>query len=206
MKVFASILSADLLNLSTFIDRVTAAGVDGIHLDFMDHHYVQNLAFGPEWIKQIRSYTNLPIHVHAMMTQMTADKCLRWFEYGASALMLHPETWADSDKAWQEMCEQYPIYAVINPHPNRIDVSSMAMLCRGLLIMSVHPGRGGQKFIPSSLQAIPAGFDEIWVDGGVGPEQCELLLSKDFHGVVLGSALNHHNMKTLIQSYQNDKS
>lgn len=202
MKVYASILGADLLHLGVFIDKLTMMGVDGIHLDFMDHHYVPNMAFGPAWIEQIRRYTDLPIHVHLMMKQVDAKKCYDWHQLGASAFMIHPETWVDSHDAWVQMCQDMPTYAVINPMPDRINLSSIASYVRGVLMMTVRPGFAGQTFIAEALQGIPAGFDEVWVDGGVGRDQLPDLCDRGIMGVVLGSSLNSDDAADLIAAYK----
>ena len=202
MKVFASILAADLLHLGQFIDKMITVDVDGIHLDLMDNHYVPNMAFGPAWIKQIKSHTDIPMHVHLMMTHIDAKKCYDLYECGASSLMIHPETWVDSHDAWVQVCQDIPIYAVANPAPDRVDLSSVAPYVKGLLLMTVKPGFAGQAFMPQVVSDIPQGFDEIWVDGGIGYDQLNQLTNKNIHGVVLGSSLNHDGVAQLVADFQ----
>ncbi len=202
MKVYASVLSADILDLGSAIKKYVQGGVDGIHLDFMDNHYVPNLAFGPIWIKQIRKIVDCPIHVHLMMSYTTRAQCDAYFNLGADVLMLHPSTWAGSEDDWQQLCRDHSIVGVINPDESYSDYQKMFDQTSAILVMTVMPGFGGQSFMPEALSKCSQIAKPIWLDGGVDASQHDCISQYAITGVVIGSALNCADIRGLIDLYR----
>ena len=152
IKISPSILSADFSKLGKEIQDLEKAKGDLIHIDVMDGHFVPNITIGPEVIKKLRKYTSLPFDVHLMIAPV--DNFIRQFaEAGANIITIHPEATKDllasinkiksyNKKAGVSLNPKTPIDAVV-PVLNEIDL---------VLIMSVNPGFGGQKFIKNTLE------------------------------------------------------
>src|SRR5213596_674335 len=148
--VAPSILAADFSRLNDEIHRVEAAGADWIHCDIMDGHFVDNISFGPEIVRIVRGLTSLPLDVHLMIEH--ADRYApRFVEAGANSITVHVEPEAEHDvsktlrvirdggcRAGLSLNPATP-FAAVELHLSQIDL---------LLIMTVHPGFGGQAFRP----------------------------------------------------------
>ncbi len=178
VKIAPSILSADFRNLEKEITRVEKAGADLIHLDIMDGHFVPNITFGPMIVKFVRLCTKLPLDVHLMIEN--SDLYLEKFvEAGADYLTVHQEGNRHLHRTLTRIkslgvkngCVLNPAtpFCLVKPIMGEIDL---------LLLMSVNPGFGGQKFIPSVLDKIAEAKKfiqdnnlkaEIEVDGGINP-------------------------------------
>ena len=154
IKISPSILSADFSQLGNEIKRLEEAGADMIHVDVMDGHFVPNLTIGPPVIKSLRKYTNLIFDVHLMISPV--HKYIKDFaDAGANIITIHPEATEnlkESINLIRSLNKKVGVSLnpetkvdVIREHLNEIDL---------VLIMSVNPGFGGQKFMPEVLEKI----------------------------------------------------
>ena len=194
-----SILSADFAKLGKEVDDVILAGADIIHFDVMDNHYVPNLTIGPLVCKSLVDYgVNKPIDVHLMTTPVD-DLITQFSDAGASMISFHPEATQHIDRSI-ELIKSRGCKAGIALNP----ASSLSLLDHILdkidfiLIMSVNPGFGGQKFIANSLEKIKkckemidvSGCNvEIEVDGGIGIKNIKSIKEAGANIFVAGSAI-----------------
>lgn len=208
IKVFPSVLSADPACLAQAAGELEKCGADGIHFDVMDGHFVPNITFGPETCGALAKYTNLPIDVHLMV-----EEPLKWVkpfaDAGAQYLSFHVETEKHIQRTLQSI-KDFGMKAgvVLNPCTG-LDACRYALpYCDLVLIMSVNPGFGGQKFIPEIVDKIKLlkamkdeyGYSfEIEVDGGVNINNASLCEDAGATMLVAGSAVFHAaNMKKAI--------
>lgn len=154
IRIAPSLLAADLLNLEKEIKKVEGAGADWIHLDIMDGHFVPNLSFGPDFVRRIKTVSSLPIDVHLMITP-TDDFIDEFAKAGASCLTIHPEADYHTHRSLQKI-KSYGIKAglALNPGTPVQTIEPMLDLLDLILIMTVNPGFGGQKFIPEPLEKL----------------------------------------------------
>ena len=194
-----SILSADFAKLGKEVDDVILAGADIIHFDVMDNHYVPNLTIGPMVCKSLKSYgIKKPIDVHLMTTPVD-DLIIQFCDAGASMVSFHPEATQHIDRSI-ELVKSRDCRAGIALNP----ASPLSLLDHILdkidfiLIMSVNPGFGGQKFISNSLEKIKKCKEmidnsgckvEIEVDGGIGIENIKSIKDAGANIFVAGSAI-----------------
>lgn len=171
-----SILAADLANLKSEVEAVTAAGADMLHLDIMDGHYVPNLTFGPGLVKTLRPYTRLPFDVHLMVTE--PEVMVPWFvDAGADIITVHYEAAVHLDRTLAEIRNAGKKAGVsLNPATPENVFEYVLDKLDLILVMSVNPGFGGQSFIPSQLEKIQriksmvgSRNIRIEVDGGINP-------------------------------------
>lgn len=193
-----SILSADFTNLAQQIRMVEIGGADWIHCDVMDGHFVPNLSFGPSIIKAAHKITNLPIDVHLMIEN--PDKYLEDFiKAGASYVTVHVEEVVHLGKTINRIKELgAKAGVVINPTTPVKSILDVAEYIDLLLIMTVNPGLGGQKFIPNSIQRIKEAITLrnelntnflIEIDGGVNVETAKTAFKVGADVFVAGSAI-----------------
>lgn len=194
-----SILSADFARLGEEVDAVLAAGADWIHFDVMDNHYVPNLTIGPMVCESLRNYgVTAPIDVHLMVSPV--DELIRSFaEAGATTITFHPEASNHIDRSLTLIRELgCKAGLVLNPATRVEVVEHILDKIDLLLLMSVNPGFGGQKFIPQTLpklrQAralIESANHEIRleVDGGVNSENIAEIAEAGADTFVAGSAI-----------------
>ena len=194
-----SILAANFARLGEEVDRVLASGADMVHFDVMDNHYVPNLTIGPMVCKALRDHgVTAPIDVHLMVSPV--DDLIRMFaDAGADYITFHPEASRHIDRSLQLIkdlgCKSG---LVLNPGTG-LDVASWVMdKVDMLLLMSVNPGFGGQKFIPSTLDKLKqaralieaSGYDiRLQVDGGVGVGNIAEIAAAGADTFVAGSAI-----------------
>ena len=197
-KFAPSILSADFARLAEAVNAVERAGADWIHVDVMDGHFVPNLTFGPKMVADLRKATRLPLDVH-LMIERPEEWVDRYADAGATYLTIHVEATRDvpgtlaaiRGRGVRPGLTLNPETAVdaVMPYLGSVDLA---------LVMSVHPGFGGQTFIESALdkvRAIREALDErkltaeLEVDGGVKPDNCARVVAAGATVLVAGSAV-----------------
>ncbi|MBS0169296.1 MAG: ribulose-phosphate 3-epimerase [Nitrospira sp.] len=198
VRIAPSILSADFARLADEVSRVEEAGADWLHVDVMDGHFVPNLTIGPPVVEALRKVTTLPLDVHLMMTNPDAF-IAEFAEAGADYLTVHVETCPHLHRTVQLIKERGVKAGVtLNPATPAVSLSEIVRDADLILIMSVNPGFGGQKFIPSSLRKIAEVRELIdrthspallEVDGGVKPDNADAVLAAGADVLVAGSAV-----------------
>ena len=172
MKIAPSLLSADFANLASELKDIEKAGADLVHLDVMDGHFVPNLTFGCPIIKALRKHTTLPFDVH-LMTEHPEVYFDDLSKAGAAMVSFHAEAAVHHDRLVHAIQEKGMKAGIaLNPGTPLSMIEELLPILDFVLIMSVNPGFGGQKFIYYSLDMILAkGLNTlIEVDGGVTPD------------------------------------
>jgi ribulose-phosphate 3-epimerase len=194
-----SILAADFARLGEEVETVLEAGADMVHFDVMDNHYVPNLTIGPMVCKALRDYgITAPIDVHLMVQPV--DDLIRMFaEAGASYITFHPQASEHIDRSLQLIRDLgCKAGLVLNPATGLEAANWVMDKLDMLLLMSVNPGFGGQKFIPSTLDKLRqarqlidnSGYDiRLQVDGGVGVHNIGEIAAAGADTFVAGSAI-----------------
>jgi ribulose-phosphate 3-epimerase len=194
-----SILAADFARLGEEVENVLEAGADMVHFDVMDNHYVPNLTIGPMVCKALRDYgVTAPIDVHLMVQPV--DDLIRMFaDAGASYITFHPQASEHIDRSLQLIRDLgCKAGLVLNPATGLDSTHWVMDKLDMLLLMSVNPGFGGQKFIPSTLDKLQqarqlidsSGFDiKLQVDGGVGVHNIGEIAAAGADTFVAGSAI-----------------
>lgn len=200
IKIAPSILAGNFSRMGADVERLTSCGADLIHCDVMDGNFVPPITFGAQMVKQIRPCTRLPLDCHLMILH-PETQVEEFAKAGADIITVHYEACRNKLKEVMRLIKQNGVKAgaVVNPETpveNLFDVAEEADM---LLIMSVHPGWGGQKFIPESLKKIEIlrnfciknGFPEkdIEVDGGVTEENVGEIISAGANVIVAGSTV-----------------
>jgi ribulose-phosphate 3-epimerase len=198
VKIAPSILSADFSKLANEIIEVEKAGADYIHVDVMDGHFVPNITIGPLIVEAIRPVTKLPLDVHLMIEN--PDQYIEAFAMaGADYITVHVEACRHLHRTIQHI-KSLGVKAgvVLNPATPVESIQHIIGDIHMVLLMSVNPGFGGQKFIPEVLVKIRAvkemaarkGLDiEIEIDGGVNPETAKQCMEAGATVLVAGSAI-----------------
>ena len=194
-----SILAADFARLGEEVDTVLQAGADLIHFDVMDNHYVPNLTIGPMVCEALRRHgVTAPIDVH-LMVQPVDDLIASFANAGASYITFHPDASLHVDRSLQLIRDAGCLSGlVLNPATGLESIRYALDKVDMILLMSVNPGFGGQKFIPSTLDKIrevralidASGRDiRIEVDGGIGPSNIAEVATAGADTFVAGSAI-----------------
>ena len=211
VKISPSILSADFSKLGNEIQDLEKAGADYIHMDVMDGHFVPKITIGPEVISKLSRYTSLPFDVHLMISPV--DNFIKNFaEAGADIITIHPEATnnlTDSIKKIKSFNKRAGVS--LNPETSVDKVLSVLEMIDLVLIMSVNPGFGGQKFISTTLEKVKTlrkEIDskklktEIEIDGGINFENSKMAIEAGIDILVSGTTIfkeNKGNLKKNIQ-------
>ena len=202
IKISPSILSADFSQLGNEIKRLEDGGADMIHVDVMDGHFVPNLTIGPPVIKALRSSTKLPFDVHLMISPV--HKYIKSYaEAGADIITIHPEATDNLKKSINHIKELGKKVGIsLNPNTKIDIIKEFLNEINLVLIMSVHPGFGGQKFITEVLVKIKElkkikdqqnlNFD-IEVDGGINFDTSKLVIEAGANILVSGTTIFKNN-------------
>lgn len=198
IQIAPSILSADFANLERDVHMASEAGADWIHVDVMDGHFVPNLTIGPAHVKMLKRVTDVPLDVHLMIDNPEVQ--VPWYiEAGADSVTVHVET-CDDAAAMLRLIRDAGVKAGIslNPETDASALEGLLGLADMVLVMSVHPGFGGQSFIESSPAKIAAIVEMckaegaaplIEVDGGIGVATAPLVSAVGADVLVAGSAI-----------------
>lgn len=198
VKIAPSILAADFARLGEEIAAVEAAGADMLHVDVMDGHFVPNLTIGPPVVKAIKAVTKLPLDVHLMVEQ--PDALLPDFiDAGSDNLTVHVEACRHLHRTIQSIKDAgVGASVVLNPATSLHALDEILPEVDMVLLMSVNPGFGGQRFLPSTLDKIRALREQteqrrlsvaIEVDGGVKADNAAEICAAGADVLVAGTAI-----------------
>ena len=215
IQISPSILSADFSQLGNEIKKLEEGGADLIHVDVMDGHFVPNLTIGPPVIKTLRNYTKLPFDVHLMISPV--HKYIKdYADAGADIITIHPEATEDLKNSIKEI-KKFKKKVGVSLNPNT-EISLLADEFSDIdliLIMSVFPGFGGQKFIPEVIEKIKKikkikdekkyNFD-IEVDGGINFSNSKDVLNAGANILVSGTTIFKENNGDIKKNIEKLKS
>ena len=211
IKISPSILSADFSQLGNEIKRLEEGGADMIHVDVMDGHFVPNLTMGPPIIKALRKHTKLPFDVHLMISPV--HKYIKdYADAGADIITIHPEATENLKNTIQYIKSlKKKVGVSLNPKTKNDLIIDLLNEIDLVLVMSVHPGFGGQKFMPEVLDKIKElrkikdqknlKFD-IEIDGGINFDNNKLAIEAGANILVSGTTVfknNNGNIKKNIE-------
>ena len=212
IQISPSILSADFSQLGMEIKRLEEAGADMIHVDVMDGHFVPNLTIGPPVIKALRKYTGLIFDVHLMISPV--HKYIKDFaDAGADIITIHPEATDNLNDSIKHIKNfKRKVGVSLNPNTEINEIEGELKYIDLILVMSVYPGFGGQKFIPEVIKKIELlkkikeeknyNYD-IEVDGGINFTNSKAVINAGANILVSGTTIfkeNDGNIKKNIET------
>ena len=202
LLVAPSILAADFTNLANEVGKVEAAGADWIHCDIMDGHFVDNISFGPAIVKFVRRLTKLPLDVH-LMIERPDHYVPRFVDAGANSITVHVESESKHEvaKTLQQIHDaKCRVGLTLNPATSFAEVEPFLEQIDMLLIMTVHPGFGGQPFRADQMEKVSRAAEwnkarerkiDIEVDGGITPETARTSVKNGANVLVAGTSVFH---------------
>jgi ribulose-phosphate 3-epimerase len=195
-----SILAADFSKLADEVRKVEAAGADWIHCDVMDGHFVDNISFGPMVVEVVRKQTKLPLDVH-LMIEHAGHYVPRFVKAGANSITVHvePEAKHDVAKTLQQIRDSgCRVGLTLNPATPFTAVEPFLDKIDMLLVMTVHPGFGGQPFRADQMEKVKRAVEwnksrdrkiDIEVDGGINPETAKISIENGANALVAGTSI-----------------
>ena len=211
IKISPSILSADFSKLGNEIQNLEKAGADLIHIDVMDGHFVPNITIGPEVINKLRKYTSLPFDVHLMISPV--DNFINNFaKAGADIITIHPEATNNLISSIKKIKSYNKKAGVsLNPETSVDKVLSVISSIDLVLVMSVNPGFGGQKFMEETVEKVKILRKEIdskklktqiEIDGGINFENAKIAIKAGVDIIVSGTTIFQENGGDLKKNIQ----